>query len=262
MPNISVEGRFFRKYPVVSPLGYTTKPLQLSTADTAFVLVDVYGPVLDVHPDAAEAEQAEENRRVPISVTQKSEIVRQRIRPALDAARKLGLPIVYVANSAPRIALNRSTYWEHKWDTLNVDKDVYFAETSVDPREYHHGGTGVLDYSDVIAPRSDDYFIRKYVHSGFYDTRLDSLLRNLAIKNLVFVGFALDVCLGTTMIDALWRNYRVIMLRDCVHASEIPTVDAPGEWTKRWVLYVECAIGYTTTSDAWVQACASADASL
>jgi ureidoacrylate peracid hydrolase len=66
------------------------------------------------------------------------------------------------------------------------------------------------------------------------------------------------MCLGNTMIDALWRNYRVLLLRDCTYAIEIPGIDEPGAWTNRWILYAECAIGYTTTSDAWIAACRAA----
>jgi hypothetical protein len=60
------------------------------------------------------------------------------------------------------------------------------------------------------------------------------------------------------MIDALWRNYHVLLLRDCTYAIEIPGVDEPGAWTQRWILYTECAIGCTTTSQAWQDACYAA----
>ncbi len=64
------------------------------------------------------------------------EIVRNAIRPALDAARAVGFPIVYVSNSAPRIALQQSAYGEQKWETLHVVKDEIYAERNVDPLEY------------------------------------------------------------------------------------------------------------------------------
>lgn len=255
MRPIQINGRYFRKYPIGTPLGHADRELSLTADDTAFVLVDVYGLGFDAHP---EPEAAPEPAVVPIDRDHKRRVIVERVRPALDAARAAGFPVVYVTNSAPRIALARSAYAEHKRDTLRVDKDSFYAEQDVDPREYHHGPAKTLSYSDVIAPRPGDYFIRKHVHSGFFDTRLDTLLRNLGCRNLVFVGFALDACLGTTMIDALWRNYRVLLLRDCTLASEIPTIDEPGAWTARWVLYVECAVGYTTTSADWIRACEDA----
>lgn len=254
MPRTVVKGRYFRRYPVNRPLGHAEKEFALGPEDAAFVLVDVYGEGLD-EPPGNNPGHSGDAERVPIEISTKRKIIREHLAPALQAARSAGFPIIYVSNSAPRVNLADSTYSEQKWDTLQLDKDKYFAEEGVDPREYHAGAPEVLRYSKNLAPREGDYYVRKHVHSGFFDTRLDTLLRNLGVKNLVFVGFALDECVGTTMIDALWRNYRVILLRDCTYASEIATIDKPGMWTARWILYTECSIGYTTTSDEWVQAC-------
>ena len=250
---VRITGRYYRMYPKNEFLGYAEKDLVLSPADTAFLLCDVYGLGYDegdqdVHSDWEGLVSGQ-------STASEGEIIRNAIRPALDAARAVGFPIVYVSNSAPRIAIKESAYGEQKWDTLHVVKDEIYAEQNVDPFEYHAGPSNVLEYSKVIAPREGDYYVRKHVHSGFFDTRLDTLLRNLGVRNLVCVGFALDVCLGNTMIDALWRNYRVLLLRDCTYAIEIPGVDEPGSWTQRWILYTECAIGCTATSQSWRDAC-------
>jgi len=252
MAVIRTKGRYYRMYPPEKFLGYAEKEFELDTSGTVFLVVDVYGLGADledtcktswvVSPQYAEGWK----KAIP------------RIRAAMDAAREVGLPVVYVSNSAPRIALSRSAYQEQKWDTLSVNKDELYAEDNVDPLEYHYGHSDVLKYSKIVAPQEGDYYIRKHVHSGFFDTRLDILLRNLGCKTLVCVGFALDMCLGTTMIDALWRNYRVLLLRDCTYAVELPGVDEPGSWTNRWILYTECAIGYTATSEEWIAACKAA----
>ena len=248
MAAIKIKGRYYRLYPPEKFLGYAEKEFELDLSETVFLVVDVYG--LSFDPDAPES-----SWEVSPQYTQGVKQAIPRIRSATDAARSVGLPVAYVSNSAPRIALSKSAYQEQKWDTLDVNKDELYAEDNIDPLEYHHGDSDVLKYSAIVAPREGDYYIRKHVHSAFFDTRLDTLLRNLGCKTLVCVGFALDMCLGTTMIDALWRNYRVLLLRDCTYAVEIPGVDAPSAWTDRWILYHECAIGYTATSEAWVAAC-------
>lgn len=255
MSTISLVTRYFRRYPVNHPLGHAEKTLELNADETAFVLVDVYGVGYD--PSTSTATDQPENERVPIDTGIKRRIIQDNLAPALKAARDAKLPIIYVSNSAPRVKLEDATYWEQKWDTLHLDKNEYYVEEGVDPLEYHEGKPEVLRYSALVAPHETDFYVRKHVHSGFFDTRLDTLLRNLRVKNLVFVGFALDECVGTTMIDALWRNYRVILLRDCTHASEIPTVDEPGSWTNRWILYTECSIGYTATAKGWITACSA-----
>jgi nicotinamidase-related amidase len=255
MPTLSLPGRYFRLYPPDRFLGHASRRFDVSTSQAALLLVDVYGCGFD--PDGGDPSSwsglvsDQSARREP-------EIVGQRIRPAVDAARSVGLPIVYAANSAPRVALERSAYEEMKRDTLEFETATMYAEQGVDPREYHAGPSDVLRYSEVIAPRPGDYFIRKHTHSAFFDTRLDTLLRNLGVRTLVCAGFALDVCLGNTMMDAVWRNYRCLLLRDCTFAIEIPGIDQPGRWTERWITYVESCIGYTLTSAEFVAACAGA----
>ncbi len=256
MAPIKIAGRYFRMYPPNKFKGYAEKEFTLDPAETVFLIVDVYGVGFDPQPTGEVSDWS--GMVSDQSKNREKEIIVNHIRPALDAAREAGLPIVYASNSAPNIALARSAYQEQKWDTLQLNKDNLYAENNTDPLEYHHGPSNVLKYSRIIAPREGDYYIRKHVHSAFFDTRLDTLLRNLGCKTLVCVGFALDMCLGNTMIDALWRNYRVLLLRDCTYAIEIPGIDEPGAWTNRWILYAECAIGYTATSDAWISACRAA----
>jgi nicotinamidase-related amidase len=245
---LRVSGRYYRMYPPGSFLGFAEKDLTLDLTETAVVAVDIYGP----------DEASNRNYSGMLSDHSASEsgtVIRERIAPVLGAARSVGLPVIYLANSAPKIGLRESSYWENKWDTQHVDVDDLYSEDGVDPREYHSGDSNVLKYNRFSEPRTSDYFVRKHTHSGFFDTRLDTLLRNLRVRTLVCVGFALDMCLGATMIDALWRNYRVILLRDCTYAIELPGIDLPGAWTSRWITYVECAIGYTAMGDAFVAEC-------
>jgi nicotinamidase-related amidase len=247
---LALTGRYFRQYPLGSYQGSAEKQLQLNIEETAILVVDVYG--LGESTNHSHVGLGNQH-----STDMAQQIIEASIKPALDAARRSGVAVIYVANSAPRIALNQSAYWEQKWDTQHVDKDELYSEDTVDPLEYHYGDSNVLKYVDAVVPQAGDYFVRKHTHSGFFDTRLDTLLRNLRIRNLVCVGFTLDMCLGATMMDALWRNYRVLLLRDCTYAAELPLIDEPGSWTQRWITYVECAIGCISTSSAFIHACSN-----
>ena len=249
MAGITLTGRYYRLYPRQKPLGHAERELELRPRDTVFLIVDVYG--LGADPDDTPQDAWDYDS----CYYQQWRAAMPRIAAAKQAARRAGFPTVYVSNSAPRIDLADSAYQEVKSNALNVNKDELFAETNVDPLEYHQGDADALKYSRIIAPDDGDYYIRKHVHSAFFDTRLDTLLRNLDCRTLVCAGFALDMCLGTTMIDALWRNYRVVLLRDCTAAVELPGVDDPGAWTDRWILYTEYAVGYTATSEQWIGAC-------
>lgn len=250
MSSISIQGRYYRQYPPEKFLGHTNKNLLLDLKEIALLVVDVYG--LGFDQDGRQSTWS--GMCSDQSIAREGEVIVNHIVPAINACRNVNIPIVYISNSAPRINLANSMYEEVKKNTLNFVTETTYSEPNVDPLEYSRGESNTLAYSNIIAPKPNDYFIRKHVHSGFFDTRLDTLLRNLGVKTLIFVGFALDVCLGSTMMDALWRNYRNILLRDCTYAIEIPGIDAPGAWTERWITYVESNIGYTATSQELIEA--------
>src|SRR5215213_9992649 len=100
MPSINIDGRFYRMYPPEKFLGHDEKALVLDTAHTVFLLVDVYG--LGADPD----KPGEKSDWMGLAADQNADphdtIIVDKIRPALDAARRLNLPIIYTSNSAPR----------------------------------------------------------------------------------------------------------------------------------------------------------------
>jgi nicotinamidase-related amidase len=50
--------------------------------------------------------------------------------------------------------------------------------------------------------------------SGFWDTPLDSILRNLGATTLLFAGVNLDQCVLCTLQDANFLGYDCILLED------------------------------------------------
>lgn len=113
----------------------------------------------------------------------------------------------------------------------------------------------ILAFSEVIAPEEGDYLVKKQMYSGFFETHLDSLLRSLGARNLVVVGFDTRICLGTMVTEAMYRNYRVVVLRDCCSTSEYPETEE-GQWaTFLGIRFIEANAGYTSTSDEFIRAC-------
>jgi nicotinamidase-related amidase len=252
MTALHLPGRYYRLYPPGGFLGHTEEPLALDKSTTALLVVDVYG--LGFAPDDGTPHDYP-SMGSDASLEAEKEIVIHHIRPAVEAARHAGLPVIYLSNSAPRIAINRSELALTARRCCDMDWEEWGSEEGVDPREYVYGPSAALKHSKVIEPQPGDYFLRKHAYSGFFQTRLDSLLRNLEIKTLVCVGFALDLCLGTTMMDAMNLNYRVVLLRDCTMAMELPHEIAGLSFTQRMILWVEYAIGYTSTSESFIAAC-------
>jgi nicotinamidase-related amidase len=51
--------------------------------------------------------------------------------------------------------------------------------------------------------------------SGFWDTPLDSILRNLGMTTLLFGGVNADQCVLHTLADANFLGYDTLMVGDC-----------------------------------------------
>ena len=62
-----------------------------------------------------------------------------------------------------------------------------------------------------LAPSKHDYIIKKHRFSGFYNTNLDDVLRQIGVDNLVVTGIATDVCVESTIRDAFYRDYNVFV---------------------------------------------------
>lgn len=68
---------------------------------------------------------------------------------------------------------------------------------------------------DELAPEPQDIHVAKYRMSGFVDTELDSILRNLDVSTLFFGGVNADQCVLATLMDANFHGYDTLMLEDC-----------------------------------------------
>lgn len=66
-----------------------------------------------------------------------------------------------------------------------------------------------------LAPEPGDIVVSKHRFSGFYGTDLEMILRGLFIEYLVFTGCTTSVCVESTMRDAMFRDFRCMLLADC-----------------------------------------------
>ena len=72
------------------------------------------------------------------------------------------------------------------------------------------------DAIDELRPQPEDVVLYKHRFSGFYQTELDDVLRGLGIRDLIFTGCTTSVCVDSTIRDAMFRDYRCVLLADCV----------------------------------------------
>jgi nicotinamidase-related amidase len=66
-----------------------------------------------------------------------------------------------------------------------------------------------------VRPDSKDYFVLKPMHSAFYQSPLEALLRSLDVKTLVLCGIATDSCIVCTAHDADMREFKLYVPSDC-----------------------------------------------
>jgi nicotinamidase-related amidase len=71
----------------------------------------------------------------------------------------------------------------------------------------------------LLRPQDDDYFVLKPMHSGFFSTTLDILLRRLGVRTVILAGMAANICVLFTANDAYMRDLKVMVPRDCVASN-------------------------------------------
>jgi nicotinamidase-related amidase len=70
-------------------------------------------------------------------------------------------------------------------------------------------------FVDALRPGADDYFVLKPMHSAFFQTPLEILLRYLGATNLILCGLATNSCIVCTAHDANMREFRLFVPSDC-----------------------------------------------
>jgi nicotinamidase-related amidase len=99
-----------------------------------------------------------------------------------------------------------------------------------------------------LSPPATDIFVDKHRISGFWDTPLDSILRNLGIRSLLFGGINADECVLATLMDANFHGYDTLMLEDCVATT------SPSFCMEATLYNVRFCFGFTLNSNALLSA--------
>jgi nicotinamidase-related amidase len=165
------------------------------------------------------------------------------LRSLLPRLRAAGCPVVW---------LN----WGNRPDRANLPPGVlhvYDADGAGHGigAPAHPGGSPTLqagswsaEIVDELKPDPDDIRVDKYRMSGFFDSPLDSILRNLAVTTLLFAGVNVDQCVLATLSDAACIGYDVVLVEDC-SATTSP------QYCQDAALYnVAQCYGFVTTSGA------------
>lgn len=80
-------------------------------------------------------------------------------------------------------------------------------------------GTDGARVVDELAPGPDDLVVHKRRFSGFFGTDLDLTLRDLHVEQVVVMGVVTNICVRSTVHDAFFHGYRVVVPEDTVAAT-------------------------------------------
>lgn len=75
-----------------------------------------------------------------------------------------------------------------------------------------------------------DVIVEKNKDSGFYETTLESLLKEYGIETVVVTGMQTQICVQTTAADAFFRGYNVWVPEDCVVSARAEDKIRSLEW--------------------------------
>lgn len=67
----------------------------------------------------------------------------------------------------------------------------------------------------LIAPEPREPVVRKHRYSAFAETELNTVLRHLGVRSLLFAGVYTEGCVESTARDAYFLDYYVTLIDDC-----------------------------------------------
>ena len=174
-------------------------------------------------------------------------------RKTLDAARKVGIPIVYLkmgydshlSDLGPEGSPNRiNGEYVHVGEAIRTPDG---REGRILVRD-----TWNTDIVEELKPHAGDVVLYKTRYSGFYNTKLDALLRRRGIKKLIVTGCTTSVCVESTIRDAMFRDYSTVLLSDC--SAEPVGNELPRSNHDASLLVIQMRLGSVSTSADFIQA--------
>jgi nicotinamidase-related amidase len=190
-------------------------------------------------------------------------IARQYIRPAIEASRGAGLPIFHVEPA--NIALKYdSVQYRLEPEDLESSRPARPRPPEANPgwnreRAERSHGRGYQEWEGWQQMRimacCDAEPGDQVILTG---RQFDRILREHGIKNLVYAGFATNMCIlfsPAATQEMLSYGYRIFLIREATLAVEFPETFASRLMTQAALKYFELKIGDTITFENYVAAC-------
>lgn len=175
------------------------------------------------------------------------------LQKLLPTLRTAGVPILWInwGNRPDRLNLSPALLHVYKPSGEGVGLGDALPGNGAPVLEKGSWAAAIVD---ELEPARTDIRVDKYRMSGFWDTPLDSILRNLGVTTLLFGGVNLDQCVLCTLQDANFLGYDCVLIEDCA-ATTSP------DFCRLATLYnVKQCFGFVAGSTAIIAALASLEA--
>ncbi len=202
------------------------KPVIVDLAATAMIVIDMQNRFC-----------RESSERMSDLPTAKPIAPLQRLLPNMRDRR---VPVIWL-------------HWGNRADKLNIAPGGMYASARDGGLRPPMLEKGSWD-AGIVAPLTaepGDIHVDKYRISGFFDSELDSVLRNMRITTLLFAGVNIDQCVNATLIDAHCLGYDCILVADCTATR------SPGYCTEAVLYNVERGLGFVTDSASILEVAAA-----
>jgi nicotinamidase-related amidase len=185
-----------------------TAELELRPTETAMVTVDMHRGHLDL--DIATMPTSPED----------AERVIAHAEEALDFARRLRVPVIHTVLTYRRLpGIGSEGMAAPFWAAISnvthaADRLTPGRRSTVD--EHNIVGSPGTEVMPTLYKDGDFLIDSKKRLDCFFSTDLDLLLRMLGVRNVCLLGINTNTCVLNTAFSAHNRNYRAVVLSECV----------------------------------------------
>ena len=197
----------------------TEEPLRLAADRSALIIQDMQNDVIidgGAFADSGAPEHA------------KSQNVVENVKRLAEAARQAGMPVIHVhyivEEGAPGLKQNAPLFAGLK-----------------DANALVRGSWGAAP-AEGLEPQPGDHVVEKMRMNGFYDTRLDILLRGLGAETIVITGAWTNMSIEHTARHGADAGYEVVVVSD-------GTSTTGDEWQHAALNYALTNVGRVATTD-------------
>ncbi len=160
---------------------------EINRDDCALIVIDMQNEF--VKPGWTSSWIPEATRQVP------------KIKRVIDKCRESHVPVIYTVFSKTHQYLDRPKY--------GYAMPNRFSDFGTDPEWFSKG-----EVWEELKPTPNEVVIHKSSYGAFFDTPLDTILKNMRKNTIIICGTLTNCCCGTTARQGYERGYKVIFGSD------------------------------------------------